>query len=187
MNFRLLSGTHAPELSLFELAVIQDFIKRHDGEQLLALLNVQPDNNGLVHFSTDWRHDLLCTAGPIEPARVPRAFVPLRRERRGARSRVDGHLLRRGFPLIAHSLPNPPDGSGPVQRLLRSGLICAGCCNGGSAGLAAAHRPDRKPARLLPACLPATYSGARRLAPSRRLAWACSNWGMSAATVSQRR
>jgi hypothetical protein len=40
MDFRALSNSHAPQLSLFEIGGDPDFIERHHGEQLLSRLNV---------------------------------------------------------------------------------------------------------------------------------------------------
>ena len=41
------------ELRLLEIGGDPDFIERHDGEQLLAGLNIHADDDGLIHFAAD--------------------------------------------------------------------------------------------------------------------------------------
>ena len=55
VNFRFLTHTHVLKLRLFEIGGDPHFVERHDREQLLAGLHIQPDDNCLVHFTRDRR------------------------------------------------------------------------------------------------------------------------------------
>src|SRR5690349_11663179 len=56
-NFRLLPRLHALELRLFEVGCDPYFAQRDDGEQLLSRLEIQSDDNVLVHLAADRRDD----------------------------------------------------------------------------------------------------------------------------------
>ena len=57
MDVRFLSNLHVFELGLFEIGGHPDFIERHHGEELLAVLNVHPDHHRLIHFTADRSND----------------------------------------------------------------------------------------------------------------------------------
>src|SRR5260370_20083568 len=57
VNIRPLPGLHALELSLFEVGSDPHFVEWDDGQQLLAGLDVQADDNVLVHLTADRRGD----------------------------------------------------------------------------------------------------------------------------------
>ena len=58
VDVRFLPNLHVPELILFEIGGDPDFIEGHDGEELLAGLNIQAHDHGLIHFSADGSNDL---------------------------------------------------------------------------------------------------------------------------------
>src|SRR5262249_10244276 len=53
LDVNFLSGGHVAELGLFEIGGNPDFIERNDGKELLARLDVEADDNSLVHFAAD--------------------------------------------------------------------------------------------------------------------------------------
>src|SRR5271170_703728 len=57
MDFRFLSNLHVPELGLFEIGGDPDFIEGNHSEELLPVLNIHPDDHGLIHFAGDRSDD----------------------------------------------------------------------------------------------------------------------------------
>ena len=57
MDVRFLSDLHVPELRLFKIGSDPNFIERDHGQELLPRLNIQPDDNRLVHCTGDRSKD----------------------------------------------------------------------------------------------------------------------------------
>jgi hypothetical protein len=124
MNLGLLSDPHVLELRLLEVGRDPNFIERHNSNELLPRLNVQPDNDGFIHFTSDRSEGfrvLEVQLGLFEQC-APLLNVSDRRTRASPCRR---HLLRSGLRrlVVRHGLHQTAPRL--LRELLRCGLIGA--------------------------------------------------------------
>src|SRR5580704_10992199 len=131
MDFRSLSDAHVPELGLFEIGGNPDVIERHHREELLAGLNVQPDDHRFIYFTSDRRNNfgvLEIELGLLEECAF---LLYIGNGRAHARLR-GGHLSRPGFRVLVIRIRLHRTALSLLHELLRGGLIGTGChyCGG---------------------------------------------------------
>ena len=133
MDFRFLSNSHAPQLSLFKIGCNPHFIERHHGEKLLPVLHVHPNHHCLVHFTRDRSNDFRVSEIQFGLFQKRTLLLDVRERRLHARP-GRRHLLRPGLRIFVVRIGLRQAAPGLLDELFRRGLAGTGSHNRRCAG-----------------------------------------------------